>query len=69
MAALGRPLLAGQERLSSLSTQPWWGPPGVMCPVLGFPVQERHGTPGSSPAKGYQNDEGSGASPIYIFQI
>lgn len=29
---------------------------GVLCPVLGFTGQERHGTPGADTAKGYEDD-------------
>ena len=34
----------------------------VLCPVLGSPVQKRHGVPVGSPAKGCYNDEGTGPS-------
>ncbi|PKU43654.1 hypothetical protein llap_6043 [Limosa lapponica baueri] len=30
---------------------------GVLCPVLGFPVQEGQGTAGESPVEGYRDDE------------
>ena len=35
---------------------------GVLGPVLGSPVQDRHGHTEDSPDKGHQEDEGTGAS-------
>ena len=37
-------------------------PSGVLCPVLGSPVQESWRATGKSPAEGYKDDEGTGAS-------
>lgn len=38
------------------------GIPHLCRPVLGSPVSERYGRTGVRPAKGYVDDEGSGAS-------
>lgn len=43
-AALGGVLPAGQRRWSRPSIQHWWDISGILCPVLGFPVQEIYET-------------------------
>ena len=37
---------------------------GALCPVLGFPVQERQGTPRKDPAEGHKADEWPEASSL-----
>ena len=37
-------------------------PYGALRPVLGSPLQDRWGAAGESPAEGYEDDEGTGAS-------
>ncbi|PKU46216.1 hypothetical protein llap_3490 [Limosa lapponica baueri] len=33
---------------------------GVLCPVVDYPLQERQGTAGESPAEGYEDGQGTG---------
>jgi len=37
---------------------------GILCPVLGSPVQEKQGTSGKSPVEGHRDDDGPEASPL-----
>jgi len=41
---------------------PGEAPSGVVCPLLGSPLQERWGATAESPAEGYEDGEGTGAS-------
>ncbi|PKU48575.1 hypothetical protein llap_1111 [Limosa lapponica baueri] len=41
---------------------PGEAPSGVLCPVLGSPIQEGQATAGEGTAEGYKDDEGPGAS-------
>lgn len=36
----------------------------MLCPVLGSPVQKRHGRSGASPVKNHKDDQGTGVSFI-----
>ena len=52
----------GGDRPSLLS--PGETTPGVLCPVLGSPVQEGHGATGASLEEGYEVDERTGAPVV-----
>lgn len=39
--------------------------PGVLCPVLGLPIQGRPRNTGKSPTEGYQEDQGTGAPLLW----
>ena len=58
--ALKRAQLADQGRWPSRSTTP-----GVLCPVLGFSVQKRQGSPGESPVEGHKDDKGPGTPLLW----
>ncbi|PKU29643.1 rna-directed dna polymerase from mobile element jockey- hypothetical protein [Limosa lapponica baueri] len=51
--------VVSRSREAILPIYPGEVTPGVLCPVLGPPVQERQGTAGESLVEGYKGDQGT----------